>query len=113
MKSFVKAEDNIHDAEDARMKCILTMEKANIYYNTFNIDEASTNYKYALRYSKEAKDKTISASIDFLGNEILTANVNIHLFKNDDPAGDAFVYYDKGNLTEYNTGSVKFDVEIK
>ena len=39
--------------------------------------------------------------------------VNINLFKNDDPAGEAFVYYDHDNLTEYNTGSVKFDVEIR
>ena len=26
---------------------------------------------------------------------------------------EAFVYYDHDNLTEYNTGSVKFDVEIR
>lgn len=40
--------------------------------------------------------------------------MSIFIFSgNDDPAGDAFVYYDNGNLTEYNTGSVKFDVEIK
>ena len=58
-------------------------------------------------------DQTISASIDFLDLGLITANVNINLFKNDDPAGEAFVYYDHDNLTEYNTGSVKFDVEIR
>ncbi len=70
-------------------------------------------YKWGEKDGKKDNDQTISASIDFLDLGLITANVNINLFKNDDPAGEAFVYYDHDNLTEYNTGSVKFDVEIR
>ena len=70
-------------------------------------------YKWGEKDGKVDNGTTLSASIELLGNKIVTSDVTLKIFPNDDPAGDAFVYYDNDNLTIYNTGSVKFEIEIK
>ena len=94
----------------------------NIKWNEKNIDVMRWDllengkymiYKWGEKDGKVDNGTTLSASIELLGNKIVTSDVTLKIFPNDDPAGDAFVYYDNDNLTIYNTGSVKFEIEIK
>lgn len=67
-------------------------------------------------YEKDGRDDsgiTVNFSIDFLGYPTLTGNAEIHIWRNDDKAGESIIYYTDENNTYYNTGIVHYNIQVK
>lgn len=96
--------------------------RRNIKWATKDIDilrwsrsDNGENMKY-MWFEKDGRDDngiTVDFSVEFLGYPTVTGSAEIHVWKNDDNAGESVIYYQDENDTYYNTGIVKYNIQIK
>lgn len=78
-----------------------------------NDNGESMKYIWGEKDGRDDNGITVNFTVEFLGYPIVTGGAEIHVWKNDDKAGESIVYYEDGNDTYYNTGIVRYNIQVK